>query len=389
MELIGYVFDGKQMLQNPMRVIVDELTNTITSLEPLDHLDKEIQLFLMPGMIDAHVHFQGSKDFDVREFSEARLLRAGLRSVNDLLNLVNAGFLAVRDLGSKCGIELSRAISEGYLNGPDIIPCYHSLSATGGDDDQKDFPLELIKSFSDNAFCDGPWECRKAVREQIREGAKVIKVYARDYGSLGTGPSKKPFLTEEEIEAVVKEAHGLGIKVAAHAYGSEGIMSALNAGIDSIEHGFGLTEEICEIMSKKGTYYVPTITVHMMFEKYKTGKWKEILDNHLYKDIPMAQSYGLNVVSGTDIFGGDICPHGQNYKELVYMHKYGLDKERTLVSTTSLGAQCLGLEKAGKIAAGFKANIIGFRKTPDDELSSLSPENICFIMKNGKVLKNI
>ncbi len=387
MELIGHVFDGTQILQNPMRIIIDESTGIIKSLETLDHSENKAELFLMPGMIDAHVHFFGSEHFDFKEWSETPALRAALKSVNDLSNLVNAGFLAVRDMGSKCAVELSRGVEKGYLNGPDIIPCNHSLSATGGDDDQKDFPLEMSKALSYSTFCDGPWECRKAVREQVREGAKVIKVYAQD-NILGN-PSLRPFLTEEEIEAVVKEAHGMGIKVAAHAYGSDGIMNAINGGADSIEHGFGLTEEICEIMAKKGTYYIPTLTVHIINEKYNTGKWKEVLENHLNKDIPMAQSYGLNVVCGTDFVGCDTEPHGQNYKELVNMHKYGLDKFQTLVSTTSMAAQCLGLEKTGKISAGFKANIIGFKKMPDDELSLLSPENVCFVMKNGKVIKNI
>ncbi len=388
--LEGDVFDGEHF-RDSMEIIVDSESGLITGFGRAGELKRpenaqviKAKGIILPGFIDAHVHFFGSRKFDFREWNDTDPIVAALRSVKDTRNLLKAGFTTVRDLGSKCAVQLRRAIEEGDIPGPEIIPAGRSIAALGGDDDQKIYPLEIAQRLSYSSYCDGPWDCVRAVRREIRNGALAIKVYS---GDRVTDFTNKPFLREDEIRAIAQEAHGLGARVTAHAYGEEGVMAAGRAGVDSIEHGFGLTEEICRLMAKSGISLVPTIAVHVINEKYMSGKWKEITDAHIKKDVPLAKKMGVRIALGTDFVGCDNEPHGRNYQEILNLHQAGLSIEESLAAATSSGAECLGLKDRGRIAEGMRADIVISGESAKDDLGSLAPEGIQCVIKKGKIVE--
>lgn len=386
----GQVFDGinfagrREILIDPENGVIEGY-GTEDSLEvPKDAEIIEANGTILPGLVDVHVHFFGSREFNFREWSDTDAVTAALRSVSGLRNLLDAGFTTVRDLGSKCAIQLRKAVEEGDLPGPEIIPAGRSIAALGGDDDQKIYPLHYAQEISYSSFCDGPWECVKAVRKEIRNGALNIKVYS---GDKVTDFTNKPFLREEEIRAIVEEANGLGAKVTAHAYGEAGIRAAVNAGVDSIEHGFGLTEDLCREMAEKGIFLSATIAAHVANGKYMTGKWKKMTEDHIGVDVPMALKHGVQIVLGTDYVGCDTEPWGENYIELVHLTDAGLSVEQALSAGTYNGSRCLGLNDRGRIAEGMRADIVITKNDVSRDISLMSPENIEHVIKKGKIIK--
>lgn len=234
--LKGSLFDGKQYVEDGV-VVVDESTGLVSDSGKRSDVEipKETRktiagegLTIIPGLVDAHVHFFGSTRYDLLEWVTTPDSLVALRSVDHMRKLLYAGFTAVRDLGSKVGTHLSRAVSEGIVEGPRIISAAKSLAQTGGDDDPTILPLDIAQRLSYSYYCDGPWDCRRAVRLCIRDGAEVIKVYAS--GSFAQGGDPRPQLTVEELRAIVDEAHKNGLKVAAHAYGETPLANAIEAG---------------------------------------------------------------------------------------------------------------------------------------------------------------
>ena len=160
-------------------------------------------------------------------------------------------------------------------------------------------------------FCDGPWECRKAVRKVVRDGGRVVKFYAS--GAFSRGGRVRPNFTAEEIRAIVEESHRAGLKVAAHAYGEEALASAVEAGVDSVEHGLGLTAAIAREMARKGIFYVPTLVTYMG-KSYADKAKEQFVKRHLTEDMEVARESGVEVVMGSDIVGDADRPHGWNYR---------------------------------------------------------------------------
>ena len=342
----------------------------------------------LPGLIDAHMHFLGTKTFDNLEFISTPETLTALRCVSDLRKLLFAGFTSVRDVGSKIGPYLRRAIDEGYLEGPTVISSGRSLAQTGGDDDLIRLPLDISHKLSYSYYADGPWMCRKAVRLVARDGAKVVKVYAS--GSLdqaieeGTKINRQ--FTVEELKAIADEAHSMGLKVAAHAYGEVAIMNSLEAGVDSIEHGVGLTEEVCVRMKKQGTFYVPTLSVYLAIMPKLSPWMRDLVNNHISRDVAMAHKHGVTIVCGTDYGGNDLSPHGQNYREIVELSKIIGNKE-ALIASTRNGASCLGLSDCGSIKEGFSADLLVVRGNPGEDVEALNPQNVLMVFKKGKLYK--
>lgn len=388
--LRGEMFDGVKF-SGKGDILVDSETGMIDSIGEYLSMDVpgdctviESDGTIMPGLIDVHVHFFGAREFDFREWSDTDAVTAALRSVKGLNDLLMAGFTTVRDLGSKCAVQLRRSIEENDITGPEIIPAGRSIAATGGDDYQKVYPLHYAQEISYSSYCDGPWDCVRAVRKEIRNGAMNIKVYSGDRVSEFTN---KPFLREAEIRAIVAEAHGLGAKVTAHCYGEDGIRSAVNAGVDSIEHGFGITEELCSEMGKKEIFLSATISAHVSNKKYMTGKWKKMTEEHSDRDIKLALKHNVPLVLGTDFVGCVTEPHGRNYVELVHLREAGVSVEQALAAGTYNGARCLGLKDRGMLKAGMRADIITTGKDIAGDINLLSPENIVHVVKNGKMVK--
>ena len=391
--LKGRVFDGFALHEN-FAALVDAERGVISGFgekgsleEPKDaKVIEGDNITILPGLIDAHVHFFGTKGEGIMDWATTPDALAALRSVADLRCLLHAGFTSVRELGTKAGTHLSRAVEEGAFDGPQVISCSRALAQTGGDDDPPLLPLEIgQKLASYSYFCDGPWECRKAVRMVVRDGGKVVKIYCS--GGFAQGGKVRLQFTPEEIRAIVEEAHTSGLKVAAHAYGEEALANAVEGGVDSIEHGLGLTPKIAQEIKSREIYYVPTLVTYSKVRVYSNPAREEMVKKHLSEDLSIAKRHGVKVVMGSDIVGDSARPHGRNYEEIVAEAKF-LGNEEALVAATSRAAECLDLPDTGRIAQGFCANIVVVRGNPLEDIEALAPENVLHVVKSGKLYSN-
>ncbi len=388
--LRGRAFDGKS--QHPDAVVKIDTINGIIldfgergSVEvPRDakklRLDRDATI--LPGLVDAHVHFMSSTGHGPNDWAAVPDTLAVLRGAGELRKLLQAGFTSVRELGSKGGPHLAQAVSEGSIEGPDVVSCGRALAQTGGDDDPPGFPLRLAQELASYSyFCDGPWECRRAVRMVDRDGARVVKFYAS--GAFSRGAKVRSNFTDEETKAIVDESRRLGLKVAAHAYGEEAMERAVRCGVDSIEHGLGLTSSLASEMGKRGTYYVPTL--HIYRNPVYKNRDNELVKKHLSEDMQIAREKGVKVVMGSDTIGDRTIPHGRNYEEIVEEARF-LGNREALIAATSRAAECLGLENAGMLASGFRADLVVVRGDPSKNTRALAPENIVHVIKRGRLL---
>lgn len=387
--LFGSVFDGRELFDDGV-VVVDDSSGTIEACGGRGEVDVPADaerlggegLCILPGLIDAHVHFFGSRSHSLLEWVSVPETLAALRSVRDLSALLRAGFTAVRELGSKASAHLARAVEEGAVEGPTIIASSKSIAQTGGDDDPTIFPLGVAEALSYSYYCDGPWECRRAVRMVVRDGARVVKVYAS--GSFAQGGRVRRQFTVEELRAIVDEAHAAGLKVAAHAYGEEAISNCVEAGVDSIEHGIGLTEELAAKIKAKGIFYVPTLSAYVGSENVGGVERREMVRRHLTRDVQLAFEAGLKIVCGSDFVGSERDPHGQNYREIVYLSERVGNLE-ALRSATSRAAECLGLD-CGVLGRGRPADVVVVKGNPLVDIMALSPQRVVHVFKSGRLV---
>jgi len=380
------LFDGTE-LKESAEFEVNEISGLIEYVEDTKNIDEKYKdLTFLPGLIDTHIHFFGSENYSLIDWVITSDVLLTIRSVQDAYRLLNAGFTTVRTMGDKVSLDMSKAEKQGILYSPRIISSGFSLAQTGGNDDPKMFDLDTAARISYSYYCDGPWECRKAVRKNIRNGAEAIKAYASS-SFVGGGIIKDEF-TVEELKAISDEAHRTHVKAAAHAYGASAIDNAIEGGFDSIEHGLGLTEELAEKIAKKNICYVPTLAVYNIERKDSTPYRNEIIKRHFEKEVKLAYEVGAKIACGTDYVGSDNEPHGQNYIEILLLSKQ-IDKIDALRSATSVAVECLGRPDIGSIQKGMKADIIAVRGDPTVDLSVLKPENVVLVIKNGKVQKNL
>lgn len=344
---------------------------------------KKIQIedgTILPGLMDAHLHFYSTVGEGVNAWAAVPDTLAVLRAAGDLKKLLGAGFTTVRELGSKGGVHLAQAVAEGAIEGPDVISCSRALAQTGGDDDPPAFPLEIAQQLASYTyFCDGPWECRRAVRKVARDGGQVVKFYAS--GAFSRGGRIRLNFTPEEVRALVDESHRQGLRVAAHAYGEEALVNVIEGGVDSIEHGLGLTKALANEIRKKGIFYVPTLTA---YSAHKAHRNNELVKRHLSEDLLIAREAGLKVVMGSDIVGDTARPHGRNYEEIVAEAKF-LGNEEALISATSRAAECLNSNR-GVLRKGMRADIAVVKGNPVENIHTLAPENVVYVIKSGRLL---
>jgi imidazolonepropionase-like amidohydrolase len=403
--LKGGVFDGKDYFERSV-VVVDQENGTIVQVgqegEVTEPRNTKVIAgngnTIIPGLIDAHMHFFGSTVYDLTAWVTTPETLVALRSVAGLRRLLMSGFTTVREMGSKGGVFLSRALRERVIDGPDVLSCGRSLGQTGGNDDPTNLPLHIARELSYSYYADGPWECRKAVRMVVRDGADFVKAYAATGSTVDpyTSPTfhLRPQLTMEELKAIVDEAHAVGLKVAIHAIGEQSLMNAVEAGADSIEHGMALTPEIAQEIKKKNIFYVPTLGIFLT-----NPSLRSFIDNpdkadtlhvrrHVTSDMDLAKEYGLKVVCGTDFGGTDEQPHGQNYLEIVSLARYYGNKE-ALISATSRAAECVGLAHSGQIRSGFVADLAVLRGNPLEDIEALAPANIIHVLKHGRLFSGL
>jgi imidazolonepropionase-like amidohydrolase len=350
---------------------------------------------VLPGLADCHTHvlLQGditAEDYDVQLLKESipyRTIRATMAARTGLMN----GFTVFRDVETEgamyADVDIKTAINRGVIPGPRMFVATRAFAPTGM------YPLSgyswELKLPDGVQIVDGADNIRKAVREQAKYGADWIKFYAdrRYYLKDGVLHSWVNF-TDEEMEAMVSEAHRLGKKVAAHAMGYDGIDAALRHNVDSIEHGYGLDENLMDRMVKQGAYWCPTIYVGVYVAEGRAAAgnpiWLAMRDLEA-KAFPIAYKKGVKIAYGTDA-GGYAWTENQA-KEFSYMVKYGMPAMQAIQSATVVSAELL--EKSndfGSIEVGKFADIIATTGDPLKDISEL--ERVKFVMKNGEVYKN-
>jgi len=365
---------------------------------------RDVQVFdatgwtIMPGLIDSHVHITGSGDPNRLKSMKELVPHAAIRTAQQAKATIEAGITALRDAGGGFLIDVAvkQAINEGLIPGPRLQVACHGLSITGGHGDSRNgWPPEI--EFRGRLVVDSPDEARRAAREQLRDGADHVKLHATGgVMSEGDVPTARG-LTIEEMRAAIEEANNVGKKTMAHAQGSTGIKNAILAGINSIEHGFYLTDEIIELMIKKDVFMVPTLAaVHHIvvngteagIPEYGVRKAREAQQGHVASFVKALEA-GVKIAMGTDA-ATPFNYHGKNALELELMVNAGMTNKQAVLATTRMGAELMGLlDKIGTIEEGKLADIIVVAGDPLADVKVLQPvENIKLVMKAGALVVN-
>jgi imidazolonepropionase-like amidohydrolase len=348
---------------------------------------------VMPGFVDAHTHvlLNGditSEDYDVQLLKQSIPYRAILSARNARIAL-DHGFTTLRDVETEgamyADVDIKNAIANGEVPGPRMQVATRAMTPTGM------YPLlgyswelQVPKGVQ---YVDGVEGARKAVREQVMYGADWIKYYSdRRYHFEADGVLHSMVnFTDEEAKAIVDETHRLGKKVAAHAIGSDGIAAALRAGVDTIEHGDGLTDALIDEIARKGTYWVPTITVGAYVAPGRGGNWTKMVDLEKVA-FQKALKKNVKIALGTDAGGFDWKEVNQA-KEFEYYANYGMTPMQAIRSGTVVPAELLGWsDKMGTIEPGKWADIVAVSGDPLKDITEV--ERVKFVMKGGEVYKN-
>jgi imidazolonepropionase-like amidohydrolase len=376
--------------------------NTVVSVsKTASKADSSIDLsnyFVMPGMIDAHTHvlLQGditSEDYDVQVLKESipyRTLRASKSAERSIMN----GFTTIRDLGTEgagfADVDVKKAINKNVITGPRMQIATLAMNTTGH------YPIKAsdyaweIKLPKGVIEITGADEARRAVRQQIEQGADWIKIYAdRGYYRLADGSFRSiPNFTTEEIAAIGDETLKSRKKLAAHAMTRDGILAAINAGAISIEHGSGMDEECMNLMAAKGIYWCPTLFVNEFVAEGRAKLGSPInlyFQQSIEATFKKAISKGVKLAYGTDIGGYDW--NLAQAKDFTYFVQWGLTPIQAIQTATTTAASLLGMEgKIGEIKEGAFADIIALKVDPTKDINAL--QNVDWVMKDGKVYKH-
>ena len=359
---------------------------------------------LSPGFMDAHTHLtlDFSGDFNKRRLNELDLnvSEQAIKATAYARATIEAGFTTVRDLGSRfvgsrefVDVALRNSINKGIVVGPRMLVATKGIGATGGHFDPtsgfRDFLFGREPDASDG-IADGPDEIRKAVRFEVKNGADVIKA-AVSGGVLSLADEvDTPQLTPAEMAALVDESHRLRKKVAVHCHGDQAARDAIEAGVDSIEHGSFMKPETLTLMKNKGTFLTPTLMASEWIMS-KIDNYPPALQlkaraayNARSEMFRNALKMGIKISFGTD---AAVFPHGQNAKEFALMTGLGMTPIDALRTATSNDAELLGIaQKAGTLEKGKLADIIGMPGDPTADITAT--ERVSFVMKEGKIIRN-
>jgi len=352
---------------------------------------------VMPGLIDMHVHLETETNpnryMETFTFNPADY---AFQSVVFAERTLMIGFTTVRDLGgSGVNISLRNAINKGLIKGPRVFTAGKAIATTGGHADPTNGDRrDLMGDPGPEAgVANGPDECMKAVRQRYKDGSDLIKITASG-GVLSVAKSgENPQFTEAEITAIVSTAKDYGYKVAAHCHGAEAMKRAVRAGVNSIEHGTYMDDEVIQLMKEHGTYYVPTITAGKAVgdSAKKPGYYPDLVTPKALAIGPKIQSTfakaykaGVKIAFGTD---AGVYAHGRNWLEFVYMAEAGMPPMETIRCATVHAADLLGMsESLGSIEKGKWADIVAVDGDPIKDIQAMG--RMKFVMKNGVVYKN-
>ena len=348
---------------------------------------------ILPGLIEAHMHFLGSREPNSMMWVIEPPYLNCARAVFDAWKVLDYGFTTVRDVGSRNGVAIKQAVAEGAIVGPRVVPAHYGLSMTCGHGDVHPLPSEWLCGCSALAhIVDGVDAVRHAVRKSVREGADLIKVWLTGGTMTERDSLEDQHYSDEEIATIVAEAHRLRRKVAAHSEGILGTHAAIRGGVDSIEHGFELDEAACHAMKEKGIFLVATLSLlHGVVNtpgvpEYAKTKAKPMFDTHI-ASFRRAVEMGVRIGSGCDAFSDPVTPFGPyNIKELALMVEAGLTPLQAIRAATASNAELLGLAgEIGTIEAGKRADVLVVRGELADDIGPLmDKENIATLLKGGR-----
>lgn len=351
--------------------------------------------FVLPGLMDMHVHLLGelgpnSRLDALRETTSMSALKGAMHARRTLL----AGFTTVRDLGGdpEAIYALRDAIATDTVPGPRVVAAGSSIAATGGHGDVDGVKAELLTLWTPETICDGPYDCRRATRYAVKYGADWIKITATGGVLSDTATGTDQQMTDDELVEIVATAHGLGVKVAAHAHGTDGINAALRAGVDSIDHGSFLDDASVKLFRQTNAYLVPTllpghkIPAQMEGNPFFTAaiKAKALAASAASKEnFGKAYEGGVNIAFGTDT---GVTKHGENAEEFSLMVAAGMPPMAAIRAATVVSAELLEMSASiGTIEAGKFADIIAVDSNPLDDISAL--ERVSVVIRNGKRFK--
>jgi imidazolonepropionase-like amidohydrolase len=397
----GKLLDSKTGIVSEKQNILIKGNQVISVSNSVSVADSIIDLsnyFVMPGLIDCHTHvlLQGditSEDYDVQVLKESipyRTIRATKSAERSLMN----GFTTIRDLGTEgagfADVDLKKAINKGVISGPRMIVSTLAMNTTGH------YPLKASDYAWELKFpkgvieITGADEARRAVRQQIEQGADWIKIYAdRGYYRLADGSFRSvPNFTAEEIKAIGDETLTSRKKLAAHAMTRDGILAAINAGATTIEHGSGMDEECMRVMAEKGIFWCPTLFVNEYVAEGRAQLGSPInlyFKQSIQATFKKAIKMGVKLAYGTDIGGYDW--NLAQAKDFTYFVEWGLSPVQAIQTATTTAAELLGMQgKIGEIKEGSFADIIALKKDPTKDINAL--QNVEWVMKDGKVYKH-
>jgi imidazolonepropionase-like amidohydrolase len=352
--------------------------------------------FVMPGMIDCHVHLtsNGAANYELQRLKDLLPLQA-LRGAANARTMLMAGFTTVRDLSSAAfsNVAVRQAINEGLFVGPRVLAAGMSLTVPGGHGDSYYRPEVSV---SREGIVNGPDDARRTVREWVKMRVDLIKLLVT--GGVMTDGSDVGALqwTPEELEAAISQAHQLGVRVAGHCHGAVGVKAAVKVGLDTVEHGTMLDQEAVDLMAERGTFLVPTVVAghqivahgtaggiapHVVRKGEQIGEWHR-------KSVRMAHEAGVKIAFGTDC-GTPFNRPGENAVELGLMVECGLSPTEALECATRVAADAIGLsDTLGTLEAGKAADVVVVDGDPLADVKVLADRGrIAWVISAGKVVR--
>lgn len=392
---------GQQPLSNAVVIVrngtIEAVGDSATQIPQNAQIVDLSDQFVLPGLIDCHVHLsmEFTPDIRMRMLQESDADRA-IRALENAHKTLLAGFTTVRDVGSTgdAVFAVRDAIEAGRVHGPRILSSGEAITPTGGHgDDTNGFRDDLLPIPTPaTGVADGSDACRRAVRQQVKRGADCIKLTATGgvLSNIGAGTEQQLF--EDELRAIVDTAHLLGKRVASHAHGTRGIKAAVRAGVDSIEHGTFLDDEAIGLMKERGTFLVATIIAGKTVEENAevpgyypaaVAAKARTVGPVIQEAFGRAQAGGVKIAFGTD---AGVCAHGINAREFVYMTEAGMSASDAIVSATLNAAELCDLAgKVGAIRPGMAADMIATGASPLEDVTAL--QNVRFVMRGGVISK--
>jgi imidazolonepropionase-like amidohydrolase len=391
----GEIVEPGDVLVDGQRIVELHPTNLPEGTLELDLGD----VTLMPGLMDMEVNLlMGGPDHEsplvaVQDDPAVKLLRA----VANCRRTLRSGFTTVRNLGLfvqtggiLLDVALMKAVDRGWIDGPRIVPAGHAISPTGGHLEPTMFQAlgpHVLPLTVEEGVADGVDQVRRAVRYQIKYGARLIKVCASGGIMSHTGPAGAQQYSDDELAAVIDEAHRAGLRVAAHAHGDAGIRTVVEFGIDCIEHGSLMSDETMQLMIDRGTFLVPTTYLADGMDVSHAPPELQAKAADVFprakRTVSAAIERGVKIACGTD---APAIPHGRNAKELIALVDRGMTPLQAIRAATTVAAELIDVTDRGRLEPGLLADVIAVDGDPLADITAT--ERVRFVMKDGAVFRD-